>query len=176
MYSEPSLEAVFKRDRAIVISGIAIVSVSAWTYMVYKARGMKNVDMGMETSLPQMQSWGVVNFFLMFMMWTVMMVAMMVPSATPMVLMFVSIYRKRCEQKKPVVSMGTGMFLLCYLLAWAWYSVLATLGRWGLHSVALLSPTMVSTSPILGGSLLLAAGIFQLTPLKSACLIRCRSP
>lgn len=174
MYSETSLEAVFKRDRAIVISGIAIVSVLAWTYMVYMAWGMKNVDMGMEMSLPQMQSWGVVNFFLMFMMWTVMMVAMMVPSATPMVLMFASIYRKRYEQEEPVVS--TGMFLLGYLLAWAWYSVLATLGQWGLHSVALLSPTMVSTSPILGGSLLLAAGIFQFTPLKNACLTRCRSP
>ena len=174
MYSETSLEAVFKRDRAIVISGIAIVSVLAWTYMVYMAWGMKNVDLGMEMSLPQMQSWGAVDFFLMFMMWTVMMVAMMVPSATPMVLMFASIYRKRWEQEEPVVP--TGMFLLGYLLAWAWYSVLATLGQWGLHSVALLSPTMVSTSPILGGSLLLAAGIFQFTPLKNACLTRCRSP
>ncbi len=174
MYSETSLEAVFKRDRAIVISGIAIVSVLAWTYMVYMAWGMKNVAMGMEMSLPQIQSWGAVDFFLMFMMWTVMMVAMMVPSATPMVLMFTSIYRKRCEQEEPVVS--TGMFLLGYLSAWAWYSALATFGQWGLHSAALLSPMMVSTSPIFGGALLLTAGIFQFTPLKYACLTRCRSP
>ncbi len=77
-------------------------------------------------------------------------------------------------QQSPVVP--TGVFLLGYLIAWAWYSALATLGQWGLHTAALLSPTMVNASPILGGALLLAAGIFQFTPLKYACLTRCRSP
>jgi len=101
-------------------------------------------------------------------------VAMMVPSSTPMVLMFASINRKRRERRDPIAP--TGMFLIGYIVAWAWYSALATLGQWGLHSAALLSPTMVSSSPILGGLLLLAAGIFQFTPLKYACLIRCRSP
>ena len=174
MYSKTPIEAVFKRDRIIVICGIALVSVLAWMYMLYLAWGMKNLDMSMEMSLPQMQSWGAVDFSLMFIMWTVMMVAMMVPSATPTVLMFARIYRKRCERQEPVVS--TGMFLLGYLSAWAWYSALATFGQWGLHSAALFSPMMVSTSPILGGVLLLAAGIFQFTPLKHACLTHCRSP
>ena len=118
MYSKTPIEAVFKRDRIIVISGIAVVSVLAWMYMLYLAWGMKNLDMSMEMSLPQMQSWGAVDFSLMFIMWTVMMVAMMVPSATPTVLMFARIYRKRCERQEPVVS--TGMFLLGYLSAWAW--------------------------------------------------------
>lgn len=174
MYSRTPIEAVFKRDRIIVISGIAVVSMLAWMYMIYMAWGMKNVNMGMEMSGPHMQPWGVMDFSLMFVMWTVMMVAMMVPSTTPMVLMFASINRKRRERLDPIAP--TGMFLLGYIVAWAWYSALATLGQWGLHSAALLSPSMVSSSPILGGVLLLAAGIFQFTPLKYACLTRCRSP
>ena len=174
MNSRTTIEAVFKRDRIIVISGIAVVSILAWMYMIYLVWGMKNLDMGMEMSGPHLHSWGVMDFSLMFVMWTVMMVAMMVPSTTPMVLMFASINRRRSERLDPIAP--TGMFLLGYLSAWAWYSALATLGQWGLHSAALLSPTMVSTSPILGGVLLLAAGIFQFTPLKYACLTRCRSP
>jgi predicted metal-binding membrane protein len=142
--------------------------------MFYLAWGMKNIDMGLRMAMPQIQSLGAVDFLLTFVMWTVMMVAMMVPSAAPMVLMFGTVNRKRREQQDPFVS--TGVFLLGYLVAWAWYSSLATLGQWGLHKAALLSPRMESTSAILGGMLLLAAGIFQFTPLKYACLTRCRSP
>ncbi len=174
MYHETPLEAVFKRDRTIVISGIAGVSVLAWAYMFYLAWGVKNMDMGMEMFMPQIQPWGAVDFLLMFVMWVVMMVAMMVPSVTPMVLMFATVSRKRREQQAPFVS--TGVFLLGYLVAWTSYSTVATLGQWGLHTAGLLSPMMVSTSPILGGTLLLVAGIFQFTPLKYACLTRCRSP
>jgi predicted metal-binding membrane protein len=174
MYTETYPETVFKRDRTIVISGIATISVLAWVYMVYSTRFMQHVPIGVEISLPQMQSWNAVDFFLMFMMWAVMMVAMMVPSATPMFIMFANIKRKRREQESPVVS--TGMFLLGYLLAWTGYSILAAFGQWGLHSAALLSPKMVSTSTIFGSTLLFAAGIFQFTSLKHACLTRCRSP
>lgn len=174
MYNDTSLEVLLKRDRIIVISGIAGVSILAWAYMFYLAWGIMNMDMGIEMSMPQMQSWGALDFILTFVMWAVMMVAMMVPSASPMVLMFATINRNRREQQSPFVP--TGVFLLGYLMAWAWYSALATLGQWGLHTAALLSPTMVNASPILGGALLLAAGIFQFTPLKYACLTRCRSP
>ena len=174
MYNDTSLEVLLKRDRIIVISGIAGVSILAWAYMFYLAWGIMNMDMGIEMSMPQMQSWGALDFILTFVMWTVMMVAMMVPSASPMVLMFATINRNRRGQQSPFVP--TGVFLLGYLIAWAWYSALATLGQWGLHTAALLSPTMVNASPILGGALLLTAGIFQFTPLKYACLTRCRSP
>lgn len=174
MYQETQPEILFKRDRAIVISGIAGVSVVAWAYMFYLALGMKNMEMGIKMSMPQMQAWGAVDFVLMFVMWSVMMVAMMVPSATPMILMFAAINRKHREQQNPFVP--TGVFLLGYLVAWVWYSALAAVSQWVLHATALLSPTMVSTSPILGGMLLLTAGIFQFTPLKYACLTRCRSP
>jgi len=68
------------------------------------------------------------------------------------------------------------IFLSGYPLVWTGFSALTTLAQWGLHEAALLSPMMVSTSPILGGVLLLAAGLFQWTPLKYACLNHCRSP
>ncbi len=174
MYHNISLEAVFKRDRAIVISGIVGISVLAWAYMFYQAWDMKNMDMAIKMSMSQTQAWGAVDFILMFVMWTVMMVAMMIPSAAPMLIMFAIINRKRCDQQHPFVH--TGVFLLGYLAAWVWYSALATLTQWGLNNTALLSPMMVSTSPILGGALLIVAGIFQFTPLKHACLTRCRSP
>jgi predicted metal-binding membrane protein len=107
-------------------------------------------------------------------MWAVMMVAMMTPSAAPMILMFAGINRRRQNQQVPYVP--TSVFLLGYLAVWAAFSVLAAAAQWGLQAVSMLSPMMVSTSPVLGGILLLVAGIYQWTPLKHACLSKCRSP
>ena len=174
MYLETSLEELFKRDRYIVIFGIAGVSVLSWAYMFHLAWGMTVMEMGIKMSSPQMQTWGAVDFVLTFFMWAVMMVAMMVPSAGPTVLMFAALNRSRRRQQGPYV--GTGVFLLGYLAAWIWYSALATVLQCGLIRAALLSSHMVSTSSILGGTLLMIAGIFQFTPLKHACLSQCRSP
>jgi predicted metal-binding membrane protein len=163
---------MLKRDRVVVLGGLVGISVLAWAYMAYLAWDMK--QMNMEITMPQMQAWGFLNLLLLFVMWAVMMVAMMVPSAAPMVLMFSTVNRRRHEQRRPFVP--TGAFLLGYLVVWAGFSALATFAQWGLHTAALLSPMMVSTSSILGGVLLLVAGIFQWTPLKHVCLTHCRSP
>jgi predicted metal-binding membrane protein len=168
------LEAVLTRDRAIVMSGLAGVVVLAWAYIFYLAWGMRNMDMGMEMAMPRMQSWGAIDLILLFVMWSVMMVAMMLPSAAPMVLMFATVNRRRLQRQDPFVP--TGVFVLGYLVVWSGFSAAAVTAQWGLHTAALLSPMMVSTSPILGGALLLSAGIFQLTPLKHTCLTHCRSP
>jgi predicted metal-binding membrane protein len=165
---------VLRRDRIIVLAGLISVAALAWAYTVYLAHDMGNMHMGMGMAMPKMQSWSLMDFVSMFLMWAVMMVAMMVPTAAPMILIFANVNRKRQEQEQPYVP--TAVFLSGYLLVWTGFSVLATLAQWGLHEAALLSPMMVSTSPILGGILLLAAGIFQWTPLKYACLKHCRSP
>jgi predicted metal-binding membrane protein len=110
----------------------------------------------------------------LFLMWAEMMVAMMVPSAAPMVLTFALVNRKRREQEQPYVR--TGFFLLGYLVVWTAFSAIAAIAQWLLHAEALLSSRMVSTSPFVGGALLIAAGIFQWTPLKDRCLMQCRSP
>jgi predicted metal-binding membrane protein len=166
------LEAVLKRDRSIVVSGLVGISALAWAYIIYVASDMEHMDM--EMAMPQMQAWRILDLVLVFLMWVVMMVAMMVPSAAPMVLMFATLNRRRHEQQHPLVPTGT--FLVGYLLVWTGFSALATFAQWGLHTAALLSPMMVSTSSVLGGLLLLMAGIFQWTPLKYACLTHCRSP
>jgi predicted metal-binding membrane protein len=111
---------------------------------------------------------------LMFFMWWIMMMAMMLPSASPMILLFASINRKQRERGSPYVA--TSVFALGYLLAWAGFSLAAITLQWGFDRATLLSPMLVSTSVVLGGVLLIAAGVWQLTPLKHACLRHCRSP
>ena len=165
-------EIVLRRDRIIVLSSLAVITALSWAYVSYLASGMQ--DIGIEMAMPLVQVWGIMDFALTFVMWAVMMVAMMTPSAAPMILMFAGINRRRRDQQVPYVP--TSVFLLGYLAVWAAFSVLATAAQWGLHAVSLLSPMMVSTSPVLGGTLLLIAGIYQWTPLKHACLSKCRSP
>lgn len=166
-------DAVLRRDRAFVVSGIACIAAIAWAYMLYLGWGMDN-SMGMEMAMPRTQGWGTVDFVLMFVMWAVMMVAMMTPSATPMILTFSRINRSRREQRDPFVA--TGAFLAGYLVVWTAFSAVATSAQWALHRAALLSPMMVSNNSLLGGMLLIGAGVFQFTSLKHACLTHCRSP
>lgn len=172
------METILKRDRLVVIAALAAISLLAWGYMVYEARAMYSTGVchcaGMKMSGPDTTPWSVGILFPLFLMWAEMMVAMMIPSAAPMILTFAMVQRKRREQERPFVP--TGMFLLGYLIVWTGFSAVAALAQWVLHAKALLSPLMVSTSPILGGALLIVAGLFQWTPLKHACLKHCRSP
>ena len=172
------METILKRDRVIVIAALAGISLLAWGYMVYEARAMYHTGVcrcaGLKMSGPDTDPWSPATLLPLFLMWTEMMVAMMTPSAAPMILSFAMVQRKRREQERPFVP--TGIFLLGYLIVWTLFSALAALGQWILHGRALLSPLMVSTSPWLGGALLLTAGVFQWTPIKHACLTHCRSP
>jgi predicted metal-binding membrane protein len=167
-------ENVLRRDRIVVLSGLALITTLSWAYMSSLASEMRNMDMGAEMTMPRMQAWGIADFGLTFGMWAVMMVAMMTPSAAPMILMFAGVNRRRREQQVSYVP--TSVFLAGYLVVWATFSVLAAAAQWGLHAVSFLSPMMAITSPLLGGVLLLAAGVYQWTPLKHACLSKCRSP
>jgi predicted metal-binding membrane protein len=123
---------------------------------------------------PDTSPWSTATLVPLFLMWAEMMVAMMLPSATPMILTFAKVQRNRREQERPFVA--TGIFLLGYLAVWTGFSAVAAVLQWVLHAKTLLSPMMVSTSPFLGGALLIAAGIFQWTPLKNSCLASCCSP
>src|SRR3990172_11840773 len=171
MNEETPIEAMLKRDRIIVVLGLAGVTAIAWIYTLNLVWGM---DMGIQVARPHMHARDALNFVLIFAMWVAMMTAMMVPSASPFILMFAAINRKRHNHRHPFVS--TGAFLLGYLVAWTVFSSLTTLVQWGLQAATLLSHMMVINSPLLGGALLFAAGVFQWTPLKYACLTRCRSP
>ena len=166
-------EQVLKRDRIIVMIGLVAISALAWLYTLYMAWGL-GLGIDLDICGPLAESWTMEQFWLVFVMWSVMMVAMMAPSVSPFVLMFATINRKKREQDNPFVP--TSIFFLGYLIVWIVYSLLATIAQWGLHNAALLSPFMVSTSAYLGGALLIGAGLFQWSSLKYACLDQCRSP
>jgi len=170
-----AIETLVRRDRFVVAVGLAAITALAWIYLLYLAAGMDDMPGGMQAlAMPALQPWGVVDFVLRFVMWAVMMVAMMTPSAAPMILLHAAILRKSSTQTSPAAA--TSAFVTGYLVVWAGFSAFATLLQWGFEQAALLSPMMVSTSPLLGGALLIAAGVYQMTPLKQACLLHCRSP
>ncbi|MBI3083197.1 MAG: DUF2182 domain-containing protein [Candidatus Omnitrophica bacterium] len=173
MSAGAALELSLRRDRTFVLAGLIAISTLSWAYLFYDERHMGCMA-AMSAAAPRLQPWAASDGVLMFAMWAIMMVAMMVPSVSPMVLTFAMVNRKRREQERPFVP--TAVFLLGYLAVWTVFSALATAAQWKLHAAALLSPAMVVTSPLLGAGLLLAAGLFQLTPLKRACLVHCRTP
>lgn len=173
-------ETVLRRDRSVVLAGLVSIILLSWAYIIYLARdmanmmNMSNANLGMGMAMPAIQPWGAVDYLLMFIMWSVMMFAMMTPSAAPMVLTYTKINRQQEDKLKPV--WGTAIFYAGYLLIWTAFSAIATLAQGGLHTATLLSPMMETTSPILGGIILTAAGVFQFTPFKQACLSHCRTP
>jgi predicted metal-binding membrane protein len=107
-------------------------------------------------------------------MWAVMMVGMMLPAASPVIGLVAAANARR--RARDGVAAPTALFGLGYLAVWGGFSVAAALAQWGLHAAALLSPALATSSPRVGGGLLIAAGVWQLTPLKQACLARCRNP
>ena len=171
--SESSIESLLKRDRFVVVAGVVGLTALAWAYLVYLARDMGGMDSGMV--MAQMRSWTAADFGFMLLMWATMMVGMMVPTAAPMVLLFAANSRRLREQQQPYVP--TVVFLSGYVVVWSGFAVAATLGNWALHVNDLMSSMMgESVSIYLGGGLLIAAGLFQLSPLKYVCLKHCRSP
>lgn len=175
----PSLLAgLLLRDRITILTALIGVSVLAWTYMWLLARQMTDAP-GMDAMAGMAMSagpqpWSALHFATMLAMWWVMMVGMMLPSAAPTLLTFAAVNRRRRTRGRPFVS--TAVFAAGYLAVWGAFSLLATLAQWGLEQARMMSPMMEMTNPIVGGSLLVAAGLFQLTPLKNACLDKCRSP
>jgi len=109
-----------------------------------------------------------------FGMWVVMMLAMMLPSATPMILTFAMVRRNRKKRQQPYVPVA--VFAAGYLTIWALFAAVATVAQVSLRSAALLSPALASSSALSGGIVLLLAAAFQFTPLKQACLSHCRAP
>ena len=160
-------------DKAFVIVGLAGVVACAWAYLIPASLDMYGRMDGPAAWMME-TTWDAGYVLLIFLMWAVMMIAMMLPSALPTILVF-----HRALKNDPTVhSTSRRMFVFAggYVLAWLGFSAGATLLQWGLAEAALLSPMMVSASPWLGGAILILAGIYQWTPIKYACLRQCRSP
>jgi predicted metal-binding membrane protein len=176
MLEATTLEILLRRDRAITALGLGAIAALAWLYTIMVASmgsgGM--ADTATHMAMPQDQPWRAMDFVLMFAMWMVMMVAMMLPSAAPMVLMFVNANRKRDAAHDPYLH--TSLFASAYLVVWAGFAIIATLTNWALHRGGLMTTMMGSMLPLWSGAILIAAGLYQFTPLKLACLNKCRSP
>lgn len=165
------VEILVRRDRLVVVTGLAGIVGLSWVYLLHLSAAMEAMP---AMAMVGLRPWSSIDFILTFAMWAVMMVAMMTPSAAPMILLYCAIVRKRREPGRAAAA--SGGFIAGYLVVWTGFSALATALQWGLEQAALLSPMMVSTSPYLGGALLIAAGVYQMTPLKQVCLKYCRSP
>ena len=172
MTAHLALERLLHRERLIVAVGTATVVALAWVYLSSSA----GIDTDMMTEMPDMapMPWTPVSAALLFVMWWVMMIAMMVPSAAPTVLLYAAVKRGKDDISGPVLE--GWIFLSGYLLIWAGFSLMAVLAQGVLEHFGLLSMAMASTSRALGGIILLAAGLYQFTPLKRACLRYCQSP
>ena len=115
------------------------------------------------------------NIFFMFFMWWFMMIAMMTPSASPTLLLFHNL--KKMGPERDVATFSTYLFLVGYLTCWGVFSLFACISQVILEYLGLISGMMMQfKSAKLSGALLIVAGAYQFTPLKNACLEKCRSP
>jgi predicted metal-binding membrane protein len=168
--------AVLRHDRAVVLGSLAVVVLLAWIYLVFAAdTGMKMMDMGGGQMMAMRPEWTLGYGLVIFVMWAVMMVAMMLPSAAPVTLLVSSVAQKRAAAGGAAHG-NTTLFVFGYLAVWLAFAAAATILQWALDKAGLLSGMMAVGNIVLVGSVLVAAGVYQWTPLKEACLRHCRSP
>lgn len=170
------MDKVLDRDRWVVLAALAAVVALAWAYLAYIVLAQPAMDMdaiAMAAMPPPIWDGG--YFVATLAMWMVMMVGMMLPSAAPTVLLFDALQRQGDPARRRD-HRATVLFAAGYLLAWGAFSVLATTAQWGLSAAMLLSAMMTGRSPVFAGLLLVLAGAYQFTSLKTACLGQCRSP
>lgn len=170
--SKTLIQSLPLKDRFIILSILALVTLLCWTYLVDMAIDMDN--MMASGHMMQMAEWTTSYFIAMLVMWVIMMTGMMVPTAIPMALVYAAVARKAASQGTPIAP--TSAFVSGYVVMWGFFSVAATFAQWGLDEAALMSPMMVTNSPWLGATLLIVAGLFQFTPWKDSCLKHCRAP
>ena len=165
-----------RRERRVIIASLVALTGVSWAYLLWTAFAMDMDSMASmnASEVLAIKPWSPGQWIMMFLMWAIMMVGMMVPSMMPMTLIHAQIARKAAGQG--TVLAPTAVFVGGYLVIWTIFSAAATVAQWGLDQAALLSPMMVATSPALGAGLLIAAGVYQMTPYKDACLKHCRSP
>jgi predicted metal-binding membrane protein len=178
------LEVVLRRDRALVAAALLVIVALAWTYVLWLAADMdmggmdmpdfRMVPAGAGLMVPSTAPWHAIEFVFVFAMWAVMMVGMMTPSAAPMILIYARVARQAALERKPFAA--TSWFAGGYLLAWGGFAFVATLAQWAVERLGWLMPSMAGASGVFSGLVLIAAGLYQWTPLKYACLRQCQAP
>lgn len=179
------LEAALARHRLVSIAAMTALVLLAWAWLLAGAGMDVSVDAGMGEmdgmagmDMPGMAmdmapQWSPAHYGIVFAMWWIMMVAMMLPSAAPTILLYARVAAHTPEAARP----ATGSFLAGYLAVWGVFAFLAASAQFGLERLELVSHAMMASQDrTFAGAILVAAGIYQLSPLKNACLDHCRSP
>jgi predicted metal-binding membrane protein len=179
-----AFEAVLRRERAVVIAALAILTALAWMDLARLAddmamggmdmSGFRMIPAGQGLMMPAGAPWQPIEFAYVFAMWAVMMIGMMTPSVAPMILIYARVGKQADMSGQPFAA--SAWFAAGYLVAWTAFSLAATFAQWALQRAALLTPMMESASNVLGGVMLIAAGVYQWTPVKEACLSYCQAP
>jgi predicted metal-binding membrane protein len=177
MPSSSPAAAVSRRDRIVISACLVLATALAWAYLIHLDRQM-SAAMAHDTMMAEMgmamdMRWTATDVWFTFAMWAVMMVGMMTASAAPVLLLYAG---ARTARGEPGAVPAVLMFAAGYLTVWVAFSAFAALAQWRLHEAAMLSPAMAAASPSLAGAILVAAGVYQITPLKNVCLTHCRSP
>ena len=165
---------MLRRDRAVVAASLFVLTALAWGYLIWLLQGMSAMAMpGMIMPLVA-KPWDPACLVFSFLMWTAMMIGMMTPSVAPMVLLYARVGRQARAQGE--LFAATGWFAAGYLVAWTAFALVASLVQAALAEAGLLTSTLASASQPLTGLLLVSAGIYEIMPLKHACLSQCQSP
>ena len=200
MSEAPAFERLLKRDRMITLAGLAALCTLAWLYIVTGAGlGMSAWEMTTLALFPHQQAhdmmpgmpgmdmgaaarggtaWGFATWALMIAMWWIMMIAMMTPSAAPTILLYARVHHHALARDQLQDKLApTAAFAAGYILVWLGFAAAATTLHWVLERAGLVSAMMMgSRSRWLSGVVLIAAGLYQLSPLKNVCLAHCRTP
>jgi predicted metal-binding membrane protein len=181
---DAALEQLLRRDRAVIAAALVVLVALAWAYLLWLAADMKmgGMDMtgfrmvpaGEGLMIPATDPWDAVELAFVFAMWAVMMVGMMTPSAAPMILIYARVARQAASRQMPFAA--TSWFAGGYLLAWTGFALAATLAQWAVERSGWLTPEMAAADGVAGGLVLIAAGLYQWTPLKESCLRQCQAP
>jgi predicted metal-binding membrane protein len=163
-------QRMLRHEHMPAITALVGITIVCWGYLFFVSQKMA----AMGSMHMQFMPWSLTDIALMFVMWWIMMIGMMTPSAMPMILIFTRINQGRRQRSQSFVA--TTVFAVGYLGIWGVFSLLATVAQWALESTALMMPMAQIVSPLIGGTVLIIAGLYQFTSLKHACLKHCRSP
>ncbi len=167
------LETALQHDRAVLLFVLGAIPLASWTWITLMARDMYGTMRGASAWM-MTTVWDWPHVLWLGVMWAVMMTAMMLPTAAPLILLYAAAARSNAEASSParrIYALTAG-----YLLMWSIFSALATALQRGLASALLLTPMMEPATPVAGAVVVAIAGLYQLTPFKRACLRACRSP
>ncbi len=161
------------KAQASILAVVLAWVFAAWGYLFYQHQQMQHQPMSSMWMPPsEPMAWRFMDFALVYFMWSVMMAAMMLPSAIPMILAFARVCRKQNNASGRLAY----LFTSAYLGIWLLFSSALTLLQWQMHGLAWLSPMMENQNSKLAAGILFLAGSYQFMPVKNACLTHCKTP